>query len=120
MFTSVDAVQGWHASLGARRGTEDVSIFEAPARATLIDLQDFPTTYIEVGTVEPFRDEAANFYSALDTVGVKVEMRLWRGRFHGFFVAVPDALVSRFCNMSKPKWLSRDSTTGSTEHIHRP
>jgi acetyl esterase/lipase len=107
MFTSVDAVLGWNASLGARRGAEDVSIFEAPARATKADLRDFPPTYIEVGTVEPFRDETKNFYDTLRDAGVKAELRLWSGGFHGFFAAVPSALVSRFCNLSKLRWLSQ-------------
>ncbi|KAI3332435.1 Alpha/Beta hydrolase protein [Xylariaceae sp. AK1471] len=107
MFTSMDAVQGWSASLGVRRGAKDVSIFEAPARATKADLQSFPPTYIEVGTTEPFRDETKNFYNTLHDAGVKAEMRLWEGGFHGFFAADPDALVSRFCNVSKLRWLSQ-------------
>ncbi|KAH8164823.1 hypothetical protein CIB48_g3419 [Xylaria polymorpha] len=107
MFTSRDALQGWNASLGSRRGTDDVSIFEAPARALDTDVKDFPPTYIEVGTVEPFRDEVKNFYGTLHRANVEVEMNAWRGGFHGFFAAEPNALISKLCNLTKLRWLCR-------------
>ncbi|KAI1300863.1 Alpha/Beta hydrolase protein [Xylaria venustula] len=105
MFTSQDAIQGWNASLGERRGTEHVSIFEAPARASEADVDGFPPTYIEVGAVEPFRDEAENFYHTLRRAGVETKLKVWDGGFHGFFAADPDALVSRVCNLTKLRWL---------------
>ncbi|KAI0873525.1 Alpha/Beta hydrolase protein [Hypoxylon argillaceum] len=105
MFTSKDAIQGWDASLGSRRGTEHVSIFESPARASHVDVQGFPPTYIDVGTAEPFRDEVENFCNTLRKAKVDVEMNAWDGGFHGFFTAVPDALISRLCNLTKLKWL---------------
>ncbi|KAI0804002.1 Alpha/Beta hydrolase protein [Xylaria sp. FL0064] len=98
MFTSQDAVLGWQVSLGVRRGTEHVSMFEAPARASDADVEGFPPNYIEVGAVEPFRDEAANFYAMLCR---------WGRGFHGFFAADPNALVSRACNLTKLRWLCR-------------
>ncbi|KAI0398563.1 Alpha/Beta hydrolase protein [Xylariaceae sp. FL0594] len=107
MFVSGDAIEGWKASLGSRRGSSNVSIFEAPARARKEDVENFPPTYIEVGAVEPFKDEVKDFYKVLLTAGVPVELRLWRGCFHGFFAAAPDVLVSRLCNLSKLRWLSR-------------
>ncbi|KAI1365603.1 Alpha/Beta hydrolase protein [Xylaria arbuscula] len=105
MFTSRDAIEGWKASLGIRRGTEKVSIFESPARASVADVRGFPPTYIDVATVEPFRDEAINFRNTLRSAHVEVEMNIWEGGFHGFFTAEPNALVSRLCNVSKLKWL---------------
>ncbi|KAI0424183.1 Alpha/Beta hydrolase protein [Xylaria sp. FL1042] len=105
MFTSQDAVLGWQVSLGTRRGTENVSIFEAPARASDADVEGFPPTYIEVGAAEPFRDEAANFYAMLRRANVEAEMNVWDGGFHGFFAADPGALVSRLCNLTKLRWL---------------
>ncbi|GAP92376.2 putative esterase [Rosellinia necatrix] len=105
MFSSADALLGWEVSLGAHRGTEDVSIFEAPARASDEDARDFPPTYIEVGTAEPFKDEAHNFCKVLRSARVNVEMNFWDGGFHGFFAAKPDALVSKLCNLTKMKWL---------------
>jgi acetyl esterase/lipase len=107
MFTSRDAIEGWKASLGCRRGTSNVSIFEAPARAGKEDVESFPPTFIDVGTAEPFKDEVKTFYNILLGAGVQVELRLWQGGFHGFFAAAPDILVSRLCNLSKLRWLSQ-------------
>ncbi|KAI0534029.1 Alpha/Beta hydrolase protein [Xylaria digitata] len=107
MYTSRDAEQGWEASLGARRGTEHVSIFEAPARAVDTDVKGFPPTYIEVGGAEPFRDEVENLSNTLRKAKVEVEMNVWEGGFHGFFTAEPNALVSRLCNLTKLRWLCR-------------
>ncbi|KAI0490032.1 Alpha/Beta hydrolase protein [Xylaria cf. heliscus] len=107
MFTSADALQGWNASLGIRRGTDHVSIFEAPARASDADVKDFPPTYIEVGSTEPFRDEVQSFYNTLCKAEVEVEMNTWRGGFHGFFAAEPNALISKLCNLTKLTWLCR-------------
>ncbi|KAK5634781.1 hypothetical protein RRF57_010494 [Xylaria bambusicola] len=107
MFTSEDAIQGWTASLGTRRGTENVNIFEAPARASAADVKGFPPTFIDVGSAEPFRDEAVDFYNTLRNADVEVEMKIWQGGFHGFFTAEPNALISRVCNLTKLKWLCR-------------
>lgn len=46
---------GWNAYLGDRRGTDNVSIYAAPARAT--DLSGLPSTYIDSGSTEALRDE---------------------------------------------------------------
>ncbi|KAI1115380.1 Alpha/Beta hydrolase protein [Nemania sp. NC0429] len=107
MFTSGDALRGWDASLGIRRGTEQVSVFEAPARASEADVQGLPPTYIDVGAAEPFRDEALAFSNTLRSAKVDVEMNVWDGGFHGFFTAEPNALVSRLCELTKLKWLGR-------------
>ncbi|KAI0399697.1 Alpha/Beta hydrolase protein [Xylaria palmicola] len=107
MFTSGDALHGWDVSLGDRRGTEHVSIFEAPSRAVDVDVQGFPPTYIEVGTAEPFRDEAEDFCRTLCKAKVEVTMNAWEGGFHGFFSAEPTALISRLCSLTKLRWLCR-------------
>ncbi|KAI2629408.1 Alpha/Beta hydrolase protein [Xylaria nigripes] len=107
MLISGDLVQGWTASLGVRRGTEDVSIFEAPARASDADVRDFPPTYIEVGTADPLRDEAKNFHGILVRANVEAEIELWEGGYHGFFAAVPDAAISIRCRMRKLAWLRK-------------
>ncbi|KAI8628221.1 Alpha/Beta hydrolase protein [Xylariaceae sp. FL1651] len=105
MFTSRDARQGWEVSLGDRRGTTGISIFEAPARATKDDVLGFPPTYIEVGGAEPFRDEAVAFGNLLEAADVAVETHVWRGGFHGFFAAVPNATISKMCSLTKLRWL---------------
>lgn len=46
---------GWGALLGEARGTDDVSPYDAPARAT--HLGGPPPVHISVGSADPFRDE---------------------------------------------------------------
>ncbi len=84
---------GWTALLGDRRGTADVSIYAAPARAT--DLTGLPPTYIEAGSAEVFRDEAVAFASGIWAAGGNAELHVWAGGFHGFQSIVPTAAVSR-------------------------
>src|SRR5205823_2536521 len=60
-------VMGWVALLGDRRGTDDVSIYAAPARAT--DLSGLPPAYIECGSAEVFRDEDVAYASAIWAAG---------------------------------------------------
>ncbi|MDT5084265.1 MAG: hypothetical protein QOJ61_1308, partial [Mycobacterium sp.] len=44
---------GWRSHLGDRYGTDDVSLYAAPARAT--ELSGLPPTFIGVGTVDCLR-----------------------------------------------------------------
>ena len=62
-----DNLFGWTALLGERRGTEDVSIYAAPARAQ--DLSGLPHSYVDVGTAESFRDEAVTYAQRLAQAG---------------------------------------------------
>ena len=77
-----DNLFGWTALLGDRQGGEDVSIYAAPARAA--DLSGLPRSYVDVGTVESFRDEAITYAQRLAQAGVNVDLHLWGGGFHGF------------------------------------
>ncbi|KAI0018843.1 Alpha/Beta hydrolase protein [Xylariomycetidae sp. FL0641] len=106
MLTMQDAVTGWSAALGAGRGHASVSVFEAPARATLDDLRGLPPAYLDVGGAEPFADEVAAFAVRLRDAGVDVTCNTFAGGFHGFFAAVPQALISRRCTARKMLWIS--------------
>ncbi|MCW2878468.1 MAG: alpha/beta hydrolase [Sphaerisporangium sp.] len=84
---------GWTALLGETRGTDAVSPYAAPARAT--DLSGLPPAYIDVGELEVFRDECADYAQRLAQAGVSTEFHLYPGGFHGFDALVPDAELSR-------------------------
>ncbi|MEO3824041.1 alpha/beta hydrolase [Actinomadura sp. B10D3] len=75
-------VFGWSALLGADAGGPDVPVYAAPARAT--DLSGLPPAYLDVGELEVFRDECADYAMRLVRSGVSVEFHLWPGAFHGF------------------------------------
>ena len=84
---------GWTALLGERRGGDEVSIYAAPARAT--DLSGLPPSYVDVATVETFRDEAVAYATRLAEAGVAVDLHMWGGGFHGSDVMAPHAAISR-------------------------
>ncbi len=73
---------GWNALLGDRRGTENVSPYAAPARAT--DLSGLPRTFLDVGSAEGFRDEVIEYATGLSRAGVSVDLHMWGGGFHGY------------------------------------
>ncbi|MGW4533687.1 alpha/beta hydrolase [Nocardia sp. NPDC004340] len=83
----------WTALLGDRRGTDDVSPYAAPARAE--DLTGLPRTYIDVGSVEGFRDEAVDYAQRLSQAGVNVDLHVWGGGFHGFDIGIRQPAVTQ-------------------------
>ncbi len=95
---------GWTALLGERRGTDDVSPYTAPARAK--ELSGLPRTYLDVGTVETFRDEVIEFAQRLCEAGVGVDLHLWGGAFHGFDL-IPAAAVSRAARATRDEFFRR-------------
>jgi acetyl esterase/lipase len=76
------AVFSWDCYLGpGRAGSDDVSIYAAPARAT--DLAGLPPAYVAVMHFDPLRDEGVVYALAMLTAGVSVELHLFPGTFHG-------------------------------------
>lgn len=96
---------GWNALLGDRRGTDDVSIYAAPARAE--DLSGLPPTFIDVGSAEVFRDECVAYASRIWAAGGIAELHVWPGGFHGFDGFAPQAQVSIAMVDARNRWLSR-------------
>ncbi|KAH8664516.1 Alpha/beta hydrolase fold-3 [Xylariales sp. PMI_506] len=95
----------WRCLLGERYGTEDVSIYAAPSRAT--NLAGLPQTFIDVGSVEVFRDEAAFYATKLWENGVQAELHIWPGGFHGFDLLAPKATLSEIATNTRTAWLRR-------------
>ncbi|GAA3394829.1 alpha/beta hydrolase [Cryptosporangium minutisporangium] len=76
------AIFSWDAYLGAgRRGTDEVSPYAAPARAT--DLTGLPPAYVSAMEFDPLRDESIAYALALLAAGISVELHLFPGTFHG-------------------------------------
>jgi acetyl esterase/lipase len=96
---------GWEALLGERRGGDDVSIYAAPARAT--DLAGLPAAFVDVGSVETFRDEDIDYAARLLQAGVQCELHVWPGGFHGFDSSVPQAALSRIASATRAAWVRR-------------
>jgi acetyl esterase/lipase len=96
---------GWTALLGAARGGPGVSPYAAPARAR--DLSGLPPAYIDVGTVETFRDEAIDYAARLCRAGVNAELHMWAGGFHAFEGFAPQAAVSQAASATRLGYLRR-------------
>lgn len=105
---TLDSMMALHflgAYLGERRGTEAVSIYASPARAS--DLSGLPPAYVDVGSAEIFRDEAVDYAQKLWRNGVPCELHVWEGGFHAFDFYCPWAPLSITANESKLLWVER-------------
>ena len=85
--------KGWTMYLDGKNGTDDVSPYAAPSRAT--DLSNLPYTYTCIGQLDPFRDETLDYVTRLCRAGVDVEFHLYPGCYHGFEGTVPTANISQ-------------------------
>ncbi|AMS45506.1 alpha/beta hydrolase fold domain-containing protein [Aminobacter aminovorans] len=86
------SVGAWKAVLGFRFGTDAVTPLEAPGRAT--QLNGMPSTFIDVGAMDTFRDDCIAFASRLLASDVPTELHVYPGCCHGFDVIAPDAALS--------------------------
>jgi acetyl esterase/lipase len=91
----------WRSVLGDREAHSYVS----PALAD--DLSGLPTTYIDAGSAEVFRDEAVAYATRIWAAGGQAELHVWAGGFHGFDVLVPKARVSAAARAARIDWLAR-------------
>lgn len=96
---------GWNALLGRRRGTADVSFYAAPARSE--DLGGLPPTFIDVGSVEVFRDEAVDFATRMWRDGGDAELHVWAGGFHAFDIFAPHTHLAHGMVRARNAWLER-------------
>ncbi|MEV0550664.1 alpha/beta hydrolase fold domain-containing protein [Nocardia salmonicida] len=96
-------ITGWDCLLGERRGTPDVSIYTAPARAT--DLSNLPPAYIEVGSAEVFRDECVVYASGIWACGGAADLHVWSGGFHGSDLLAPHTAVSIETRQTRDGWI---------------
>ena len=96
---------GWTALLGERRGTGDVSIYAAPARAT--DLSGLPPTFIDVASAEVFRDEAVAYASRLWAHGGDAELHVWPGGTHGWDALIPGSALAQQAAAARDGWVKR-------------
>lgn len=96
---------GWSALLGARRGTEDVSAYAAPARAS--DLTGLPPAFLTVGEAEIFRDETVAYAAALWRSGVSAQLHVVPGGFHALDIFAPHTAAARTMISARDDWLER-------------
>lgn len=83
------SLQAWSWYLGGAEPDQ----YAAPARAE--DLTGLPPTFIDVGTVDLFRDEDIAFAQRLMQAGVPTEFHTSVGSYHASETFAPDAPLSR-------------------------
>lgn len=98
---------GWRSVLGdlADRGDGGVPGYVSPALAE--DLAGLPTTYVDAGSAEVFRDENVAYASRIWAAGGQAELHVWAGGFHGFDALFPQAQVSAAARAARSDWLAR-------------
>ena len=95
---------GWRAVLGDLTD-EEVSQYISPALADY--LSGLPTTYVDTGSAEVFRDEATEYATRIWAVGGQAELHIWAGGFHGFDALYPQAHISATARRTRTDWLAR-------------
>jgi acetyl esterase/lipase len=96
---------GWTALLGDRRGTDQVSCYAAPARAT--DLSGLPPAYIEAGSAEVFRDEDVAYAGRIWADGGVAELHIWPGGTHTWEQIAPHSPMARHAIETRARWMAR-------------
>lgn len=101
--------EAWSHVLGETLGTDVVSPYVAPARATA--LVGLPPTYIEVGDLDLFLDEDLRMARRLADSGVPVELHEVPGACHGFDQLAPSSDAARVARSNRANFLRRWLTT---------
>ncbi|GAA3730028.1 alpha/beta hydrolase [Plantactinospora mayteni] len=95
---------GWRSVL-RDLADDDVPGYVSPAVAD--DLSGLPTTYLDAGTAEVFRDEDVEYASRIWAAGGQAELHVWAGGFHGFDTLYPKARLSAAARRTRSDWLAR-------------
>ncbi len=86
---------GWRCYVGDAAGTDEVSPYAAPTRAT--DLTGLPPAYLPVGDLDLFIDEDIEYAQRLQQADVPTELHVYPGGIHGFDLLAPGSgLAQRF------------------------
>ncbi|MEV4072214.1 alpha/beta hydrolase [Nonomuraea fuscirosea] len=97
----------WKALLGDLPD-DQVPAYASPARAD--DLSGLPTTYVDAGSAEVFRDEDVAYATRIWAAGGQAELHVWAGGFHGFDALFPEAGLSTAARRTRTDWLTRALT----------
>ena len=92
-----DALLRWRMALGP----------EAERASPRFALSGLPTTYIDTGSAEVFRDEDAAYAGRIWAAGGQAELHVWAGGFHGFDALFPRADISVTARRTRTDWLAR-------------
>jgi acetyl esterase/lipase len=96
----------WNHALAGQRGTDAVTMYQSPSRAT--DLSNLPQAYIDAAECEVFRDPAVMYAMNLWRCGSSCELHVWPGGTHLFdAIENPQVPVVGAAIAAKRAWLKR-------------
>ncbi|KAI9002456.1 alpha/beta hydrolase [Hyaloraphidium curvatum] len=88
-------IEAWNWYLGRDASVDPliqkVSIYAAPARASVEDLKGLPPAYIDVGDLDAFRDEDIEYAMKLHAAEIPTELHVWPGAYHAWEVFAPNS-----------------------------
>ncbi|WP_310969995.1 MULTISPECIES: alpha/beta hydrolase [unclassified Amycolatopsis] len=96
---------GWRSYLGTEPGAAVVPLYAVPARRD--DVSGLPDTWIGVGDIDLFHDEAAEYARRLRSAGVATTFHVVPGGPHGFEAWAPSTGFSRGYLATARAWLGR-------------
>jgi len=105
VWTRGDNRVGWRAFLGQEPGTSQVPTVAVPARHA--DLTGLPPAFIAVGSIDLFCDEDIEYARRLADTGIRTELLVVPGAFHGFDLLCPSAKLTQSFTATKMKVLKR-------------
>lgn len=83
MWRGPDTPIAWRAYLGQiERGSTNVPIYAAPARASVNELRGLPPAWVTTYQLDPTRDEVLQFANRLAQADVPTELHLYPSAFH--------------------------------------
>lgn len=87
IWTPEASVTAWKAYLGSDYGNDRVSEYAAPARAASV--KGLPPTYMELGTLDLFRDEDLEYLGRIAKENIESELHLYPALPHGYDLYIP-------------------------------
>lgn len=111
LWTRASNEFGWSSLLGERYGTDDVSMYEAPARCRV--LTGLPAVFVDVGSADIFRDEDVAFASSIWAAGGDAELHVWPGGYHGYEGFAPAAALTVATVEARRRWFQRVTSIGN-------
>jgi acetyl esterase/lipase len=88
-----------------RRGSDEVSVYAAPARAD--DLSGLPPTSLDAEGAEVFRDETVAYASTLRRDGIDTELHIRPAGTHGWEALMPDSPLAELAANARNSWVGR-------------
>jgi acetyl esterase/lipase len=84
LWSHRDNARSWLAFLGGHAGTDNLPFTSAPGRMTIEQAQGLPSTYLDNGDKDIFRDECLDYCAKLAKAGVEIELHVLPGMGHAF------------------------------------